>query len=108
MEIGRREVGLKNSVSLSQNKVLGTNSSHHILMFKPLLTATDGLLLRITLVLGPLNTFVFDEYIFFLYFLRHQNGSAEHLKTLKIAVSRDRNFEFDNSCASNKPEYAPN
>ena len=78
MDIRLREVGLNNSVSVSQNIVFSTNSSHHIFLLKPLLRATDGLLLHTRLVLRPLNTFVFDGNIFFLDFLGGQHGFTEH------------------------------
>ncbi len=69
--------------------VFGSTSLHHIFLFKPLLLAIDGLLLRITLVLRPINTFVFDGNIFFLEFLGGQHGSTERNKEIDTSAYND-------------------
>ena len=59
----------------------GRTSPPHIFMLKPLLPWTDGILLRIRLVIRRLNTFVLDENIFFLDFLGGQHRFTERNDT---------------------------
>ena len=80
-EIWLCENGQKNSASLSPDVVLWPSSPPHIFMLKPLLLWTDGILLRIRLVLRPLNTFVLDENIFVLDFLGGQHSFTERNDT---------------------------
>ncbi len=95
-------------LAVAQDMVFSTSSLHHIFLLQPLLTASDGLLLRIRFCLRPLNTFVFDENIFFLDFLGPQHGSSEHLKTLKMDLLWVTPLEFGIFWESKRTENTPN